>query len=245
MMKWLCALVCVLCSCINLHGAKIGLLVMATGKYISFIDRLLYSADKHFCKNHEVTYFVFTDSYRESTQRVVYIPQKRLGWPFDTMMRYHVYLANAELLRSQDYLFCLDADMLFVGDMGDEILGKRVATLHPCFVGTKGTYDKNPQSTAYIPDHEGECYFAGGFYGGETEEVLHIAQVNSQNIDNDLARGVIAIWHDESHWNRYCATHRPTKILDPSYCYPEGWSLPYIPKLYALNKNHQEMRSAP
>lgn len=235
----------------SLFAEKVGLLVMATGKYIIFVDPLVKSAEKYFCKNHDVTYFVFTSStfvdeenpfYQEGN--VVYLYQPRLGWPYDTMMRFHVYYKHRELLSTQDYLFACDADMLFVGEVGDEILGERVATMHPGFVGRRGSYDTNPLSNAYISDDEGEIYFAGGFYGGTAEEVLKIAKTNADNIDDDLTRNIIAVWHDESHWNRYCIDHPPTVILNPSYCYPERWSLPYPKKLLALDKNHREFQKA-
>ena len=40
---------------------KVGLLVIATNKYTRFLQPLITSADEHFLKNHEVTYFVFTN----------------------------------------------------------------------------------------------------------------------------------------------------------------------------------------
>ncbi len=228
----------------HLFGANVGLLVMATGKYTCFVPPLLQSAEKHFCRNHHVTYFVYTDGKIEipSLTEVVTIYQERLGWPFDTMMRYHVYEKSHALLATQDYLFACDADMLFVDDVGDEILGERVATQHPGFVGKRGSYETNPLSKACIYDWEGEQYFAGGFYGGSTEEVLKIFRTNIMNIDDDYSRGLVAVWHDESHWNRYCIDHKPTTILNPSYCYPESWNLPYPKKLLCLDKNHQEFR---
>jgi len=226
----------------QLMAANVGLLVVATGKYVSFVAPLIESAEKHFCKDHRVTYFIFTEGEIEESERVIKIEQKRLGWPFDTMMRYHIYAAHADLLSSQDYLFACDADMLFVDEVGSEILGERVATQHPGFVGKRGSYETNPESLAYISDDEGEQYFAGGFYGGTAEEMLNIARINSARIDDDLSRGLIAVWHDESHWNRYCIDHPPTTILTPSYCYPENWQLDYQKRLLALDKNHSEMR---
>jgi histo-blood group ABO system transferase len=218
---------------------------MATGKYTSFVPPLIQSAEKHFCKNHKVTYFVFTDGIIEtSTENVVTIYQPRLGWPFDTMMRYHVYFSQSELLETQDYLFACDADMLFVDEVGDEILSELVATQHPGFVGKRGSYETGPDSLACINNWEGEQYFAGGFYGGSAKEVMNIAKTNSENIDNDYSRGIIAVWHDESHWNRYCIDHKPTLILNPSYCYPESWDLPYPKKLLALDKDHSEYRKS-
>ena len=174
----------------------------------------------------------------------VKIFQKRLGWPFDTMMRGHTLsLKSRDLLETQDYLFAVDVDMLFLGDVGDEILGERVATQHPGFYGRRGSFEKNKQSLAYVGPKEGADYFCGGFYGGYAEEVLLMLETNARNIDDDLSRNVIAEWHDEAHWNRYCVDHPPTVILSPSYCFPECMpTLPFPKKLYALDKNHKEFQ---
>lgn len=222
---------------------NVGLLVVATGKYIGFVKPLVESAKRHFCQNHHVTYFVFTDQEFAPPENVVRIEQRRLGWPYDTLLRYQVYLDHWEQLKGQDYLFACDADMLFVDTVGDEILGQRVATLHPGFVGKKGTYETNPRSKAYVRKKEGRYYFAGGFYGGERESFLHILKTNLAHIEKDLQQGIIAVWHDESHWNRYCIDYPPTLILNPSYCYPESWNLPYAKKLLALDKDHAAFRN--
>ncbi len=226
----------------GIEAANVGLLVVATGKYIQFVKPLIESAEQHFCKNHRVTYFIFTDQEPIPLPNTVYVFQKRLGWPFDTMNRYHIYYNNRDLLKSQDYLFASDADMLFVGEVGDEILGERVATLHPGFIGKRGTYETKPNSRACVHSREGKHYFAGGFYGGARDSFLQILKTNIANIDDDLSRGVVAVWHDESHWNRYCIDHPPTVILSPSYCYPENWNLPYPKKLLALDKDHAKIR---
>ena len=222
---------------------NVGLLIVATGKYICFVNPLIESARQHFCRNQRVTYFVFTDQPFDPPEDVVRIEQRRLGWPYDTMMRYQVYFDHRDSLSEQEYLFACDADMRFVGDVGDEILGERVATLHPGFVGKRGSYETDSRSKAYISNKEGRYYFAGGFYGGERGAFFHILQTNIARIEEDLKRGMIAVWHDESHWNRYCIDFPPTLILTPSYCYPEQWNLPYEKKLLALDKDHAAFRN--
>ena len=142
-----------------------------------------------------------------------------------------------------DYLFAVDADMLFVAPVGSEILSKRVATQHPGFVGKRGTYETNRASAAYVAPQEGKTYFAGGFYGGERESFFSMMETVVANIEQDLHSDYIAIWHDESHLNRYFIDNPPTKILSPSYCYPETWNLPYTKRLLALDKNHHKMRN--
>jgi len=69
---------------------NVGLLIAATGKYLSLTKPLIESGRKYFLTNHNVTYFVFTDSSEEFLQAddIVVIYQKHLGWPFATLMRF-------------------------------------------------------------------------------------------------------------------------------------------------------------
>ncbi len=224
-----------------IQSAKVGLCVMATGKYIRFVPQLIDSARKHFCNDHDVTFFIFTDGKLSKQRDIVPIFQKRLGWPHDTLMRFSVYYDHRDKLSTMDYVFATDADMLFVGPMGDEILSARVATQHPGYVGRRGTYETKRKSKAYIGSNEGQYYFAGGFYGGSSKEFIAMADRITKNIKIDLKRNYIAIWHDESHLNRYFIDHKPTTILDPRYCCPEPQMLEDR-RLLALDKNHAEMR---
>jgi histo-blood group ABO system transferase len=221
---------------------KVGLCIMATGRYDVYANKFIASARKYFCPQQEVTYFVFSDGHIDEAPDVKHIYQKRLGWPHDTLMRFAVYAQHEFEMREMDYIFASDADMLFVDYVGDEILGSLVGTQHPGYVDKRGTYEINPISTACIRRWEGERYYAGGFYGGSREEFFKLVKFLSEQIEIDAQKNFIAVWHDESHLNRYFVDHRPTVVLSPSYCYPESWTLPYAKKLLALDKNHKEMR---
>jgi histo-blood group ABO system transferase len=145
-----------------------------------------------------------------------------------------------------DYLFMCDADMRFVGTVGDEILGDVVATIHPGFFSQPAdgcSFDRNPNSRAFVRPGTGRRYYAGGFQGGRTEHYMAAVQTIAGRIDEDEANGVMALWHDESHWNRYLVDQPPMVELSPAYCYPEGWRLPFEQRLLALNKNHGELRT--
>lgn len=221
----------------NISKCKnIGLLITATGKYINFVPPLLESADTYFCTHHNVTYFIFTDGTPPEHPRVVKIPHIQMGWPYDSMMRFHTYNKHKELIGTMDYLFAIDADMLFNEQIGDEILGDRVGVRHPQFLFERGMYETNPLSTACVHRSEGKFYFAGGFYGGTREEFFKLLRSTIQSIDTDLARGFVAIFNDESHLNRYFIDNPPTIVLSPAYCHFENWKSPYHKKIVALDK---------
>lgn len=232
------------CVLVSIQGftEKIGLLITATGKYISFAEQLIDSAEKYFLPEHQINYYVFTDQHMNPRKNVVTIYQKRLGWPLDTLLRNKIYLEHWQKIKNEDYLFASDADMLFVDYINDRILGNHVATIHPGFYNKRGSYETDHRSSAYVKPSEGSYYFAGGFFGGKTKKFYHIIKTTTQLAAKDLSNGFIAVWHDESYWNKYCIDHQPDTILSPSYCYPESWNIPFTKKLLARDKNHDEMR---
>ena len=221
---------------------KIGLIVIATGKYNVFINPLYESFKKYFLINCDTKMVVFTDK-KITNNEIITIYQEHLGWPNATLKRYHIFDKNKELLSKFDYLYYCDADMLFVDYVGYEILGELVGTIHPGFYNKYGTYETNLLSLAYVKPNEGKKYYAGGFNGGKSEKFLMMCEVIKNNIDIDLKNNIVAIWHDESHLNRYFIDNPPTIELSPSYCYPENWNIPYNKKLLALDKDHKKIRN--
>jgi len=228
---------------------RIGLLVIATNKYISFVAPLWESAKKFFMAGtpHEIGMFVFTDA-QEVPQGTFRIEHPHRPWPYPTLLRYHAFVENEAALKGMDYLFYCDADMRFEAPVGEEILGDLVATKHPGFWDKpysffSQSYEKRPNSKAYMPPNQGKAYYAGGFNGGRSENYLAMAKEIKTWINDDMSRNIIATWHDESHMNRYFYLHPPTKELSPAYCYQEEVKMPFPRKLVALKKNHAEWRT--
>lgn len=224
---------------------KIGLLIIATNKYVDFLQPLITSADTFFLTSEEVEYFVFTnmDISINSNRKINYIKIDHKPWPWMTLGRYEIFDTHNNLLKGMEYLYYTDVDMLFVDNVDAEILGKRVATQHPGYYNSRGTPEYRPESLAYVFPFEPMQYFAGGFNGGSSEEYLKMSNILSNNIKKDFENGIVAIWHDESHINRYFIDHPPTVILNPSYCYGESMNIPFDKKILALNKDHLKYRN--
>lgn len=227
---------------------NIAFLLIATNKYVSFLQQFINSADTHAFQNHEITYCIFTDNQIaiESKNKINFFNINREKWPAPTLKRYDYFINQKNNLSNYDYLYYSDVDMKFVDSVGDEVLSSLVATVHPGFYlnnNIQFTYDRNPNCMAYVPFGVGVNYFAGGFNGGKSEYFLNMAETISQWRQEDESKNIIPIWHDESYMNKYFILNPPSLKLSPSYCYPESWNLPFTKKLLALDKNHSEMRS--
>ncbi len=229
---------------------KIAILYIATGKYIVFWKDFFTSCEKYFLAGYRKEYFVFTDAteFEQSTnQRVHRISHKQSGWPYDTLMRFHVFSGIKEKLQAFDYIFFFNANMLFVQTVNPEEFlpdGKKddglMVTLHPGYFNQPRSnlpYEQEQAaSKAYITRAEGKYYFMGGLNGGKSEAYIKLIESLKINTQVDLNHNIIAKWHDESHLNKYMLDKNP-KVLSPAYGYPEGRKLPFEPKIIIRDKN--------
>ena len=219
-----------------------ALILIATRPlYWGFAERMIASA-KTYLVPHDVVLFTDSDARFDVAHQ---IKHPGLGFPDATLLRYHAVTSQHELLSKYDNLFYSDADMLFVSPVQEsDIFSDGItATQHPGYHARDkgGTPERNPASAAYVAGVR--TYFCGGFNGGTSEAYLRMATSIRHGVDTDRARGITAVWHDESHLNRYLFDHPPAKVLSPAFCYPEGYgggygwpANQYKPVLIALEK---------
>ena len=97
------------------------------------------------------------------------------------------------------------------------------ACIHPGFASADSktfTLEKDPRSAAYI-DMENDCpkqYFMGGCQGGRSIKFLLACELLYQNVLQDQQNGITAVWHDESHWNRFLHHRSDVKYLSENFC---------------------------
>ena len=241
---------------------RIGLLIIATNKYTSFLKNLLDSAETYFLKNtsHDVEYNIFTNSVDEVKEifgnecyynKINIFNINHRQFPYTTLYRYHFFNQYKEQINYFDNYVYIDADSLIKGLIGDDILGDRVSVEHGGFQnGIRGSYETNPNSTSYVFNHEGVQYYGGGFWSFSNLEFWKFVNIAVKMIDDDCHNGIIPLWHDESVLNRYLIDNPPTKVLNSSYHYPEPyadvWKIEYSHldcKILILEKNHDDIRS--
>lgn len=207
---------------------KIAVLYIATGRYIIFWDDFYQKAEQNFLPHLYKTYFVWTDDLqREFPENVVRTYQKQLEWPLITLKRFEMFMGQAELLKDYDYIYFLNANMLPVRPVGDEILPTEEQGLtvvaHPGYYKASNAYfpyERNSRSTAYIPYGDGVVYVMGGFNGGRSDAYLKLIRDLDVAVKKDAENHVMAKWHDESHLNKYILDKNPL-VLSPAYGYPQ------------------------
>lgn len=228
---------------------KIGLITIATGKYDCFIPQLISSFKEKFVLSCESDIIVLTDSDKfEDGDRVVVRPVEHTDWPMSTLLRFHYFHRYKDVLQNYDYLYFIDCDMVINMELDESILPQDdkpfVGTLHPGFYTDmpNATFETNPNCLAYLPREKRITYYQACFFGAEKTHFLEMCEKIKNNIDIDLSKNIIAIWHDESHLNNYFADKNVLK-LHPGHAYPELLRLPFPKNIIHLSKDHSKIRN--
>ena len=94
--------------------------------------------------------------------------------------------------------------------------------------GALGAWDRNANSTAYTEREQREKYYCGGTWFGSRVAIADLLEILSSKVHEDISNNVTAIWHDESHLNKW-ATENSFYSENPELCFDE--SSPQLRKL--------------
>jgi hypothetical protein len=228
---------------------NVAIIFIGTSKYIDFLPLYYEMCEENFLVNTKKTYFVFTDGeIPDPPENMVVYKQDHLQWPYITLNRFEIINRASVELHEFDWLVFMDADTLVVSKITEEEFFSDKPLFgvhHPCHYlkmpphnKPPGAFETNSISTAYTNDYS--VYYQGCFWGGKVPEVIDLIKELEESVKEDLEKEIIAIWHDESHLNRYFAEHKEkVKVFGPEYAYPEIFA-PYCdfkPKIVHLAKN--------
>jgi hypothetical protein len=227
---------------------KILLHIIATNKYDRYVEGIISTGRKYFLPREDVKFVIYTDSpeiLKLSDPDIIPIRIEHKPWPYPTLERFHHFLSCQEIIEKSDFSFYIDVDSLFIKEISWESLGVpdsfdgMIGTIHPGFKGSRGTPEDRSISSAYISPSINFTYFCGGFFGGTSKYFLESISTIKENIDLDFSKGIIAIWHDESHLNKYFLENPPSSVLPSNFTcsedsYPEEGER-IIPQYLNLN----------
>ncbi|KAF3856172.1 hypothetical protein F7725_016895 [Dissostichus mawsoni] len=210
----------------KMKGSSVALTVFAVGRYLdAYLHTFLNSCEQHFMVGLPVTYYVFTDMPEKvpniklsplRSMKVIKV-EKNSRWQDISMMRMKSIsdVIESDIRHHCTHVFCFDVDQIWIrgswgfsGSAPCPLLPPSKAFLH---------YDRNPKSKAYM--ETGDFYYHAAIFGGSWKSVKALTEACYQGIMEDKQNNVEALWHDESHLNKYMLLHKPSKVLSPEYCW--------------------------
>ena len=237
----------------NNSKPSVAILYIATGRYTVFWDYFYQSAEKYLLPDCDKHYILFTDSdllidsLKTKSDQVTAFKKEAMEWPFSTLMRFKFFLDAENTIKNHDFVFFFNANTEFLSIITKQDLlplspkENLTLCLQPHMFHSsrnKYTYDRNPKSSAYIAFNEGKYYFTGALNGGTTEAYLELCHTLYNNTQSDLKNNVIALWHDESHLNKYALGRKDIKILPPYFTRGEREYWKKTSKLMFSDKSH-------
>jgi histo-blood group ABO system transferase len=233
---------------------RVAVLTIATGGYFdTFFGDLASSVEARFCRDASVEIFCFTDRDVERRPGVTFVRCTKLGWPFDTLLRFHRFNDIRELLKSFDLIVYMDADMRVERDISSsELWHDFFAVAHPGYLPPRSlrervlgsnipSYEIYRGSSAFVQADRASTYVQGCFFGGKRVPFLYMIGKLAAWTSGDLRQGEVPVWHDESFLNRFMNEH-PRTVIPYTFAYPEGWALPDPPTILHRQKKHVALR---
>lgn len=86
-----------------------------------------------------------------------------------------------------------------------------------------GSWETNPKSVAHVPEVDRRVYVCGATWGGAAKPFRQLIGHLAGQTRLDRSNGVLAVWHDESHLNKWASAHTYS-LLSSSYCHAEPFS---------------------
>lgn len=206
---------------------KIAIIYICTGKYDIFWNTFYETAEKFFYPAHEKDYFIFTDSKKLLTlkdSRIHAYYQTKSGWPYDTLLRFNWICTVQDRLNDYDYCYYVNANSKLLKTLDENVVPfptkdqGMVLWVHTKsyedYTGETFHPERNPISTACIPEGTPCRAYGGGFWGGTSEAVIKMSRELRDRTAIDLSNDFIAIWHDQSHVEKYGVEISPLIIRD-------------------------------
>lgn len=217
---------------------SVAIIYLAIGKYDIFWEDFYQSCEQFLFPDAVKHYFVFTDSRKllsESYHNASMVYRKDKGWGNNTIAKFDCVMQIKDKCSNFDYMIYINANYQAFRPINFEEIKPQKSdnylfALSFDHILKKGRnaypYDRNTDSRAYIPYDQGKYYYQASFFGGRTPEFIELVQTCQKDASDDISKGIMALWHDESYLNKYLLNLSP-HIIKSLYCKPEEFDGDY------------------
>ena len=235
---------------------KVAISFLGTGKYLNFLPQYYQNIEEYFLPNTKKTILAFTDGELDETPKNIKVfPQEHLDWPYITLKRFEIINKAREIINDHDWFVFIDGDALVVDRIEEEefFTDKPLFGVHhPCHYlkmpphnQYPGAYEitENCNAAVDLEKYQPKVYYQGCFWGGKVPEVCAMIDELEYRVGDDLHRNVVALWHDESHLNKYFIENPDlVHTYGPEYAFPEVFKdqCTFKPKIVHLAKDNSE-----
>jgi hypothetical protein len=234
---------------------KVAICFIGTGKYLNFLPKYYENIQEYFLPGVEKTFLVFTDGEGDFPEDIKIYQQEHLDWPYITLKRFEIIQKAKEEIEKNDWFVFIDADALVIDTIHTEEFFDETKPFfgvhHPCHFlqmpphnEYPGAFETNPLSLSHITKTDDlSIYYQGCLWGGKVPDVLGLIDELSNRVNQDLKNNVIAVWHDESHLNKFFIERKESvRTLGPEFAYPEVFSeyCNFSKKIVHLSKDNSK-----
>jgi len=235
---------------------KVAVIFIGTSKYLEFLPGYYEQAEKNLFPGVEKQYFVYSDGEVDGLpENITFVPQEHLPFPYITLYRFDIINRSLDLMEDCTHLLFLDADTQVVNTVEfSEMFSDEkplMGVQHPCHAMEMaphgkfpGAFETNPASLCHVTHNDDtSMYWQACVWGGRMDVVTNLVKELDRRTKVDESNGIVAVWHDESHINKYFIENkRIVNTLHPQYAYPEVFKsmLEWTPKIVHLAKENSE-----
>jgi len=234
---------------------KLAVIFIGTSEYVNFLPSWYESCEQNLCTDTKKHYFVFTDGLiSDPPENITILKQEHLSWPYITLYRFNFISKIKEKLNHYDWILFIDADMKVVSKVYEnEIFTDKdfIGVHHPCHYLKLQPHDKFPGAfetnqaslSSITTEDDISTYWQGCLWGGKVPKVFEMIEELDHNIMEDERNNITAIWHDESHMNKFFIKNKDNvHTLSPSFAYPEDFKnhCDFEEKIIHISKNNQK-----
>ncbi len=169
----------------------------------SSVQALIESGRRHFCRLHQVDYYILSDLPGEMEGDDI---EWLAGGGGKSFKLFQALQTHKKIFDQYNYLFIINPTMVFAAPVGNEVFGELIAV-------------QKVNATPQKP------LFSASFFGGRPAAVFELLRLGCRYIYSEQKS------NEEALINRCFKEKSPTRILSPSYAYPENWELEYAKKI--------------